>query len=114
MPLPHQPLTHRLLVLMLSSLEAGSAFMPISRRIRRSLSLLPRGWLMFYLLSAGMAVVGLAAATFAFSARLAVSLICMVVLAVILVLYFRLLGRLAWCCREAIAEVETEEETSLE
>jgi hypothetical protein len=100
--------------LMLSSLEAGSAFVPVSRRIRRSFSLLPRGWLMFYFLSGGMAVAGLAAATFAFSSRLVVSLVSMVMLAAILMLYFRLLGRLAWCCREAVAEAETEEEESRE
>ncbi len=100
--------------LMLSSMEAGSAFVPVSRRIRRSLLLLPRGWLKFYVLSGGMAVAGLAAAAFAFSARLVVSLAAMVLLAAILMLYFRLLGRLAWCCREAVAEAETEEVESPE
>ena len=88
--------------------------MPVSRRIRRSLLLLPRGWLKFYVLSGGMAVAGLAAAAFAFSARLVVSLAAMVLLAAILMLYFRLLGRLAWCCREAVAEAETEEVESPE
>ena len=86
--------------LLLSMLEANSPLVPISKAVCGSLLRKWRTWLAFYmetiplLLSIGASAI---AAMLLGSLPLAIPVLAMTMVAVLMI-YFRLLGRLAWCC----------------
>lgn len=96
-------------VIVLSLLETGSPINPISVPIQRSLRLVPRAWLKFTLLA--LIVVGSAAGLLVLRIsqpdHTALNVGIAAGLMLLAAIYFRLLGRLAWCCRVAIADEET-------
>lgn len=99
-------------VLLLSAMESDSYIMPYSPPVLRTLGYYGHGWLTFYLLSTLMAAAWIAAfdAGYAQAPYLTVFLSGPVVAAMLLV-YARLLGRLAWRASGApAAPVEDEEE----
>lgn len=97
-------------IALLSALEAGSPLNVLSRPILRSLSVLARGWLQFYFWSGLLSTAGFVALAFAIAGPLWMGVVSMAVIAPLLMVYFRLLGRLAWWCREEVAEAEERHE----
>jgi hypothetical protein len=87
-------------ILLLSSIDAHSPFVPLSRRVRRSMRRCWWGWLMMYALSGLMwvAVAGLFWALSEVHSYL-VPIIGGPCVAAALLIYARLLGRLAWRAR---------------
>jgi hypothetical protein len=97
-------------ILFLSMLEANSPFWPFSAPVWRSLLSHWWAWGKFFLLS-----------TVLFAAVVGGALLCVVevsfllgfvvafVTVAILMIYFRLLGRLAWCCSEEAQQTGREE-----
>jgi DNA-directed RNA polymerase subunit M/transcription elongation factor TFIIS len=86
--------------LLLSTLEANSPLVPISKVVWRSLFRKWRAWAVFYLESIPvLAVPGASAvaATLSSSLLWAIPVLAMMTVASLMI-YFRLLGRLAWCC----------------
>jgi hypothetical protein len=100
-------------ILLLSSLEAGSPWNVHSPRVRRSLTLLPRGWIRFYILSGALISLAVLAVLLHAFDSFVVQLVATTLVALAGMVYFRLLGRLAWCCREAVAQAETDEQTEV-
>ena len=87
-------------LLLLSMLEANSPLVPLSKAVCRSLVCNWRAWTGFYLETSLLLAVtgGIAiAATLPGSLLLALPLLAMTMVASLMI-YFRLLGRLAWCC----------------
>lgn len=94
-------------LLLLSALEQASPLGFASPKIWKSLHVGRSRWVTFYMLSAGLAVVGLMCGwLMAVENLFLTGLSCAAVTAIAMV-YFRLLGRLAWCLSEA-ATVEKE------
>ncbi len=84
-------------LLLLSAMESDSYIMPVSGPVLRTLWTYGHGWLAFYLLST--AILALAVAAFVFGLPEAPIATCIAmgpVLAAALLIYARLLGRLAW------------------
>ena len=71
-----------------------------------------RGWLQFYFWTGLLAVAGFVALAFAITGSLLTGLLSMAATALLLMVYFRLLGRLAWWCREEVAEAESKRSTA--
>ncbi|MBP86253.1 MAG: hypothetical protein CMJ64_06000 [Planctomycetaceae bacterium] len=96
-------------MILLSVLETGSPINPISRPIQRSLRLARAAWLKFTFLA--VFVVGTAGGLALLRIRwpdyVAMNLGIATGLMLLSAIYFRLLGRLAWCCRVAIADEDT-------
>lgn len=89
---------------LLSMLESGSAIMPVSQPILRSLRLATGSWLVFTLLS-GLVVgagLGLGAVRVLWPDSAVMNFVIALLLLVDVAIYFRLLGRLTWCCDEAV------------
>ena len=87
-------------LLLLSMLEVNSPLAPLSRAVCRSLTRNWRAWVGFYLetllllaVTGGVAI----AAVFPGSLLLAIPLLALTTVTSLMI-YFRLLGRLAWCC----------------
>jgi hypothetical protein len=99
-------------ILLLSAMEADSFIMPFSPPVLRSLAYYAHGWLMFYLVSTGL--IALAAYGFDHAYRespLATLVLSGPVLAALLLIYARLVGRLAWKASGApIAPIELDGE----
>lgn len=97
-------------LLLLSSLENGSAWEPFSPRIFGSVARRPGHWLLLVIVSG--VIVG--ATVFAYSAvvtmalreSLLIALLEMPLLVVACLIYFRILGRFAWWLAESLAEEE--------
>ncbi len=84
-------------ILLLSSVDANSPFIPLSRRVRRSLTRVAWAWLVFYALSALMwAAVAGAVWGIAGVHDFLTPVVGGPLLAAALLIYARLLGRLAW------------------
>src|SRR5262249_1819733 len=84
-------------VLLLSAMEADSHFVPYSPPVLRTLATYWHGWLMFYLLSCGTFAGGIVAFNASFQAALYSTIFLSgPVLAAMMLVYARLLGRLAW------------------
>ncbi|MCH8828101.1 MAG: hypothetical protein IID45_00835 [Planctomycetes bacterium] len=85
-------------IILLSSLECGSLLIPWSPPVLRSLLKLWRGWLIYYLLSAGLAVVylGLLSVGLNFGWSWLLFLLTAPILSAVVFIHGRLLGRLAW------------------
>jgi hypothetical protein len=98
--------------LLLSMLEAGSMFAPFSWPMFRSLWLAARSWVTFLILSAGFATgLGcLAFARFAWRDSIFGNAILAALLVLVSAFYFRFLGRLAWCCEDAVSEADSDAE----
>jgi hypothetical protein len=96
-------------VILLSLLETGSPINPFSPPILQSLRLALGAWLKFTLLAAIVVAgaVGLVALRTSQPDYTALNGCIAAALTVLAAIYFRLLGRLAWCCRVAIADEET-------
>ncbi|MFV1965709.1 MAG: hypothetical protein ACC628_09830 [Pirellulaceae bacterium] len=101
-------------VVLVSMLEGGSPIHVLSRPVGRSLGLVPSRWLQFFALVVILALAG----RFVWQGRRAESVVLNFLVSLALVglsiLYFRLLGRLARCCQEAIAEADLSEEEERE
>jgi hypothetical protein len=89
---------------LVSMLESGSAIVPVSQPIIRSLRLARGSWIVFTLLS--LLVIGagvcLGAARVLWSDSTVMNFIFALLGIVLFAIYFRLLGRLTWCCDEAV------------
>jgi hypothetical protein len=99
-------------ILLLSAMEADSFIMPFSPPVLRSLGYYAHGWLMFYLVSIGL--ITLVAYGFDYAYRespVTTLLLSGPVLAALLLIYARLIGRLAWKASGAkIAPIELDGE----
>lgn len=87
-------------ILVLSALEQASPLGFASPAIWKSLRAARPRWVKFYLLSAGLAIVGLLAGSLLATANFFLSGLSCAALTAIGMVYFRLLGRLAWCISE--------------
>lgn len=89
---------------LVSMLESGSAIMPVSQPIIRSLRLARGSWIAFTLLSLFVIGAGvcLGAARVLWSDSTVMNFVFALLGIVLLAIYFRLLGRLTWCCDEAV------------
>lgn len=89
---------------LLSMLESGSPIAPVSQPIIRSLRLASGNWVVFTLLTILLVGVGvcLGAVRVWWPDSSIMNFIIALVLIVVFSLYFRLLGRLTWCCDEAV------------
>ena len=67
-------------------------------------------WVKFYGLSVVLAAAGLAILLGFRRGGLLLDFLVLFLVTALSMIYFRLLGRLAWCCREAVAEDESQEE----
>lgn len=96
-------------VILLSLLETGSPINPLSSPIQQSLRLARGAWLKFTLLGVIVVAcaVGLVGLRVSQPDYTALNVGIAAALTVLAAVYFRLLGRLAWCCRVAIADEET-------
>ena len=98
-------------IVLLSSLEANSPFVPVTLPILKSLANVAWAWAVFYGLSLCLAIVSVAPLVWGFGLGTGAQFLGMIVLAPIMAgscfLYARLLGRLAW---RASLEVQTDEE----
>ena len=84
-------------ILLLSAMEADSYLVPFSPPVLRTLVSYAHGWLMFYLLSAAMFIGWQAMLVFGFASMpLLGAFVSGPVVAAIMLIYARLLGRLAW------------------
>ncbi|MCA9123390.1 MAG: hypothetical protein H6822_10915 [Planctomycetaceae bacterium] len=90
--------------LLVSMLESGSPIMPVSQPILRSLRLARSSWVAFTMLSVLVIGAGLClgAVRVLWSDSAMMNLLVAVLWIVVVALYFRLLGRLTWCCDEAV------------
>jgi len=90
---------------LVSMLESASPIVPVSQPIIRSLRLAGASWLVFTLLSSLLvaAGLGLVALRVLRPGHLAMNFVIAVFLIVVFAVYFRLLGRLTWCCDEAVS-----------
>lgn len=90
--------------LLMSLLEAGSPLIPFSLPILRSLGSVWWRWLLFYLetgvLVASMAGLGtlVALKSQSWGSTIALTPVALLLAVAALMIYFRLLGRLVWCC----------------
>lgn len=90
---------------LVSMLEAASPIVPVSPPIIRSLRLARGNWIVFILLSSVVvgAGLGLVALRLVRPDSTAMNFVIALLLIVVFAIYFRLLGRLTWCCDEAVA-----------
>jgi hypothetical protein len=99
-------------ILLLCELEANSAFLPVSGLVLASFRRHGPAWLLFFAESGGLLA---AAGAFAYflgpkiDERLGIVLAALLFAAVVMI-YFRLLGRLAWCCSVETGDVESKDE----
>ncbi|MGO8750145.1 MAG: hypothetical protein ACLQNE_29720 [Thermoguttaceae bacterium] len=98
-------------IALLSVLESGSPFLPISMPVLHSLRYAWRGWAVFYFQTVILVPGAIAASVFALVRG---GLWAIVPAATLLVatclIYFRLLGRLAWYCAETARRLDAEAE----
>lgn len=98
-------------IALLSVLESGSPFLPISMPVLHSLRYAWRGWAVFYVETVILVPGAIAASVFALVRG---GLWAIVPAATLLVatclIYFRLLGRLAWYCAETARRLDAEAE----
>jgi len=101
---------------LVSMLESASPIVPVSQPIIRSLSLARGSWLVFTLLSSLVvgSGLGLVAVRGLWPDYAVMNFAIAVFLILLIAIYFRLLGRLTWCCDEAISAEDTRLEEALE
>jgi hypothetical protein len=98
-------------IVLLSMLESGSPLVIISGPVWRTFAVAGRGWAAFYLTSAALLAAGcLAAGAAAWIGGLSGTFVAAVATAAAWLIYFRLLGRLAWYCADRMALAEPEDE----
>ncbi len=99
-------------ILLLAELESDSAFLPVSHLVTTSLWRNGQDWLSFYAESGGLVVLA-AALLFGVALKLDSRLVVIfgaMLFAAVVMIYFRLLGRLAYYCSAEIKEDGIEEE----
>jgi DNA-directed RNA polymerase subunit M/transcription elongation factor TFIIS len=96
---------------LVSMLEAGSPIGIISSPVARSLHVATRRWLQFYGLTAVLISAALAAWQLRWFESVLLNFLAAAAAVAAGLLYFRLLGRLAWCCQEAVAKAENQRES---
>lgn len=94
---------------LLSMVTEGSSAGFVSLAIWRSVRALPQLWKRFYLVSTGLAAMGLVALPFALVGGFLLGLLAALMLVAAMLIYARLLGRLRWAISEASAQPEGEE-----
>ncbi|MDA1049889.1 MAG: hypothetical protein O3C40_05350 [Planctomycetota bacterium] len=101
---------------LVSMLEAASPIVPVSQPIIRSLRLARGSWLVFTLLSSVVvgAGLGLVALRVLRPEHSVMNFVVALLLIVLFAIYFRLLGRLTWCCDEAVSAEDIRLEEALE
>lgn len=89
---------------LVSMLESASPIVPVSQPIMRSLSLARGSWFVFTLLSSVVLGAGLClgAVRVFWPDYSVVNFVVALLSTILLMVYFRLLGRLTWCCEEAV------------
>ena len=97
-------------VIQLAALEADSALLPISEPVWKSLKTCAWHWWTLYGLSSVIFMGGIALLILLFTSLPGKSLIVGFGLAFLTMLYYRLLGRLAWACQEQYSLEDDEEE----
>ena len=92
-------------LVLLSMFDNRSALLPLASQVIAGLFRAPGAWLAFYLESAllAAAAIGIVGLAWLLALPLAV-LVAAVVLPTAWLMYFRLLGRLGWCCAAAVPE----------
>jgi hypothetical protein len=93
-------------ITVLSQLDIGSMWGVLSPKVAASLVRCPFSWLTFFVLTALLAAVCIAATYFAASMQIGLVLIAAPLGTAAFILYARLLGRLAWRLAEVTAEVD--------
>lgn len=90
--------------ILVSMLEAGSPILPVSQPISQSLRLARGSWIVFTMASGCLVVAGcaLCAVRLLSPDYTVLNLIVAILLVLVIALYFRLVGRLTWCCDEAV------------
>jgi hypothetical protein len=100
-------------IVLLSTLEMGSPLIPVSPMVIRSFGLCGRTWGVFYA-QTGLLGLGMFSLTLGFLKIGFVGVIGFALLGIIatftLILYYRLLGRLAWVCDERFRDLVDEDE----
>ena len=96
-------------IALLSVLESGSPFLPISLPVLHSLVYAWRGWAIFYFETVTLIPVAVAASVFALVRGGVWAIVpATALLIAICLIYFRLLGRLAWYCAETARRLDAE------
>ena len=91
-------------IFLLATLETGSPINPFSGPVFRSLSVVRGSWMQFALMSLVLAVFAVLGCLLRYAESMILNFLSAVIVVGILMLYFRLLGRLTWTCQEAVAE----------
>lgn len=91
-------------ILLLSGLESGVPFFPVSTVVQGSLIRNSSAWLTFYLLSAPLALLVAACLAIQFLAGFLVGVLVGLVTMLLTMVYSRLLGRLTWICADTASE----------
>jgi hypothetical protein len=92
---------------LLAVLETGSPINPMSKPLWRSLRLARGTWIRFAIMSLGLAIAGVLGCLLRYAESTLLSFLSAMIVSGVLILYFRLLGRLTWTCQEAVAEDES-------
>jgi hypothetical protein len=96
-------------LVLMSMLEANSPFVPYSQPVLRSLNVAHWAWKTFYFMTALVSL----GTYFVVAAAVSMGTFATIVAAAMVVasamIYFRLLGRLAWVCAELMPHEEAEE-----
>ncbi|MCO6455965.1 MAG: hypothetical protein J5I93_11760 [Pirellulaceae bacterium] len=95
---------------LLSMLETNSPVMPVSVPIWTSLGKAPRRWLRFYGMTGGLTLLLFLAMLLLWPQWLLTNLLASAVIVALAMIYFRMLGHLAWSCEEVFAELDEQRE----
>jgi hypothetical protein len=93
-------------------LETGLAVNPASGPVLRSLSVARGTWIQFAFMSLGLAIIAVLGCLLRYAESVILNFVAAAVLFGILMLYFRLLGRLAWTYQEAVGDDQRLREAS--
>ncbi|MAD79301.1 MAG: hypothetical protein CMJ50_00450 [Planctomycetaceae bacterium] len=91
-------------IYLLATLETGLAVNPASGPVLHSLSVARGTWIQFAFMSLGLAIIAVLGCLLRYAESAILNFVAAAVLFGILMLYFRLLGRLAWTCQEAVGD----------
>lgn len=95
---------------LLSMLETNSPVMPVSLPIWTSLGKAPQRWLRFYGLTGGLTLLMFLALLLLWPQWMLTNLLAAVLMVALAMIYFRILGHLAWSCEDVFAELDEQRE----
>jgi len=91
-------------VFFLAVLETGSPINPMSTPVLRSLTVARGTWIQFAFMSLGVGFIGVLGGLLRLVDSTILNFLSAAIVSFALMLYFRMLGRLAWSCQEAVAD----------